>query len=97
MTLNIPAGVTGAQTLEITTDAGTKVTMPVTVAGKGGDTGTAPGGNTGDNTTSGSSASKALAGTIIGTSIAILIAIGLGGFLVTNAGFPIASLIQAQW
>ena len=30
--LEIPAGVSGEQTLEITTDAGTKVSLPVTVA-----------------------------------------------------------------
>ncbi|MCP1387178.1 bifunctional metallophosphatase/5'-nucleotidase [Corynebacterium sp. TA-R-1] len=92
VTLDIPAGVKGAQTLEITTDAGTKVTMPVTVGkGKGGSV-VVPGGEA-----TGSSTNEVIAGTIIGTAIALLIAVGLGGFLVTAGGFPIASLIMAQW
>lgn len=99
VTIDIPAGVTGEQTLQITTDAGTDISMPVTVGeGKGAPAGGSSneGSSNDGSSVEGSSTGQASATDIVLAITATFAVLGLIGLLASSGIKHIAADIIAQ-
>lgn len=98
VTIDIPVGVTGEQTLQITTDAGTDISMPVTVGeGEGPSAdGSSNEGSTDGSSFEGSSAGQASASDIVLAITATVAVLGLIGLLASSGIKHIAADIIAQ-